>query len=145
MLFNNSAFKEAADNNSMSMIKICRPGTELNSFCHNVNTTNGTITYANITVNWFAPEVADLSNTYKRECKAAGGTLVEEWFDIVFKLSESVIAGLSVNGNPNCVGSTTCKNDSDVVSFIKSAWVWRFNASLYDFTLHKIKWDNSTY
>jgi hypothetical protein len=47
-------------------------------------------------------------------------------------------------GYPECVGISTCNNETAVGDYIKAGWENFFNASTYNFTLYEVKWDKIT-
>ncbi len=148
MLFDDTEYDEANWNKSKYMFDMCDKG-QANNVCTCTNTTNGTRIHGKAIINMTSTEAEKIRNELKSACHKAGGQFVLETFDIGLKSDKMNFydvetLDVSITGHPDCVGFTTCKNATDVGDFLKYGWAYFFNASVYNFSIYKVIWDNTT-
>jgi hypothetical protein len=162
LIFGSSeALQEAFVATAKYMLDMCNE--QPNNVCSWVNVTDGTAVHLKATINMTSMEADETNKMLKRECKNAGGQYVLETFDIGFKsesdymqyysvenqmfmpLYDSKYFDISILGYIDCADSTECRNETELSEFIKIGWDGSFNASIYNFTLHNVIWENSTY
>jgi hypothetical protein len=148
MLYNNTEFYVADKKKNLYAVDMCNK-IQPNDVCSGTFITNGTDIHGTATINMTSTVAENIRNDYKIVCKKAGGQFVLETFSIGLKSDKMNFNNFTTMdvytiGFPDCVGITTCKNATHVVDFIKYSWEYFLNASVCNFTLYEIIWDNST-
>lgn len=144
------------------MMDMCK--TQPNNICLLTNVTDAEEAdpYLKLTINMNSTEADEVINNLRRECNKAGGRLVFESFDLRLMstsgeiqyysfgnedyepLYNSPYLDVSIAGYADCFNWTECRNSSDVIEMNIMDWGLLFNASVNNFTLHEVIWDNYT-
>jgi hypothetical protein len=148
MLYNDTEFAKADMKKGLFMNTACNQTTP-NHMCSSSYSTDNAGNHAKATMNMTSAEADQIRYDYKIACKEAGGQIVLCSFDIGLhgeKMNYWDMKTLDVFivGYPECVGLSTCNNQTAVGDYIKAGWEYFFNASTYNFTLYEVKWDNIT-
>ncbi len=155
-LFNNRAYSKAYMKYDVYVMEKCNT-TAVNEFCSWLDLSNETHTHWTVTLNLEQIDQDAIPRAVKRECKKAGGRVVEATYDVglqgtnfsgyyEMEMDPSMfyILDFSVVGDIVCAGSTSCKDSTDVGELIKYAWSWYYNVDTYSFNMHGLKWDDAT-
>jgi hypothetical protein len=156
------ALDDSWNNMTAFMIDMCR--TQPNNVCSltNVTDTEETEPHLKLTINMNTTEADEVNNNFREVCNNIGGRLAFEIFDFNIlsntdeikyysiekedyePLYHSTFLHVSFAGYADCFYWPECLNSSDVVEMNIMDWEWLFNASVYNFTLHQVVWDDYT-
>jgi hypothetical protein len=155
-IFNDRAYAKAYMKYDTYVLDKCIT-TEINDFCSWSDLSNETHTHWTVTLNLEKIDHDKVPKAVKRECKKAGGIVVEAsydvglegtnfagYYDMEMDPSTFYIFDFFVVDDIVCIGSTSCKNSTDVGEFIKYSWALYFGVDAYTFNLHGLKWDDIT-
>jgi hypothetical protein len=144
------------------MINMCM--TQPNNICSltNINDAEKVDTHPKLTITMNSTEADEVNNDFREHCTNAGGILVFQSFNFSLlsntdeiqyystekeeykPLYNSTSIDVFFTGIAECFGWTECQNSSHVIEVNIYTWETFFNASVYNYTLHQIIWDNYT-